>query len=337
MNEPTGSAFPSKDVLWRLIKRLMPLIGIALLVWLLERLGLENLVREIRTADLVCLGCSLLLTPVIIVFQVFRWQLFLLFPGIQLPFCTVLFHSLLGQFYGFITPGKIGSFVRISLIADSTDAPLAPRFQSVLLDRLSDLFGMGLLGAGGAVLLTFRSRQVMVAWMVAAVLASCVVGVGFLVVRHRRRVLGAVRFILPGWAQERFDDIRKQMFFPSPRTWVLPLFLAFASWFLVYLQAWLVGLSIDVDIPWWEFVLVMPIAGLVGLIPITISGFGTRDSMVVALAGLYSVAAPKALGLSLMAYSVNALVPAVVGALVALTQVVKRHPPRRSTDEGFRT
>jgi uncharacterized protein (TIRG00374 family) len=139
------------------LRRLLPLVGLALFAWLLLHIGVEDIARELREADWLLLALSLTLAVPIALLQTLRWRAFLKSCGIPLGVVTVLRYHLLGLFYGVITPGKVGSFVRILLIAEVTEAPLKDRFLSVVFDRFSDIVAMSLLAAGGCILLALPS------------------------------------------------------------------------------------------------------------------------------------------------------------------------------------
>lgn len=301
----------------RQVRRLLPFLGLPLLVWLLVRIGVGPLAREVAQADLGVLASSLLLTPVAMALLAWRWQRLLALFGVRLRFGVVLFHCLLGQFYGVVTPGKIGSFIRITLIAKDTDAPLLPRVLSVLLDRIGDVVGLVGLGAGGCVVLALRLGRPGLAVAAATGIVVGILALAGLALWRPEHLLMRAGMLIPASVRARVGWRSGALALPPLGALVLPAALSLAAWGVLYFQTWVVAEALAVDIPWFDFILVMPLAGMVGLIPITVSGFGTRDAAVVGLAAIYGVAAEKALGMSLLAYSVSALFPSLLGALLA--------------------
>jgi glycosyltransferase 2 family protein len=302
------------------LRRLLPLVGLALFAWLLLHIGVEDIARELREADWLLLALSLTLAVPIALLQTLRWRAFLKSCGIPLGVVTVLRYHLLGLFYGVITPGKVGSFVRILLIAEVTEAPLKDRFLSVVFDRFSDIVAMSLLAAGGCILLAFRGGQVVLGWAMVALTLGGLVGF-FALSRLRANVLDLLsRVLVPQAARRRFGAGLDELELPHPAELIWPLALAQASWVMMFLQGYMVALAVGFDMRWWEYVLVMPIASIVGLIPITISGFGTRDAAVVSLAAMFGIPPNKAVGLSLLAYLINAVFPSLLGAALAATR-----------------
>ena len=62
----------------------------------------------------------------------------------------------------------------------------------------------------------------------------------------------------------------------------------------------------------------MPIATLVGQIPITVSGLGTREAVMISLFGLLGIEAAKIFSVSLIGIMINGILPASIGILLML-------------------
>jgi uncharacterized membrane protein YbhN (UPF0104 family) len=57
---------------------------------------------------------------------------------------------------------------------------------------------------------------------------------------------------------------------------------------LVYTQAYLIALSFSIKISYIKFLVIFPISIIISLVPITISGFGAREAVLLALLGGYA-------------------------------------------------
>lgn len=67
-----------------------------------------------------------------------------------------------------------------------------------------------------------------------------------------------------------------------------------------------------------------------GLIPISISGLGVRENLAVFFLAQYSVPAAAAVGVSLLVFFINAIIPAVIGIF---TIMKRRHDIKEASDE----
>jgi uncharacterized protein (TIRG00374 family) len=81
-------------------------------------------------------------------------------------------------------------------------------------------------------------------------------------------------------------------------------------WLLHLAQIYLFFLSLKIDAPVAQFASMVPLAIFIGLLPISIAGFGTRDSAIIAFFPMF----PSALMLSVALYiNLRYIVPAIAG------------------------
>jgi len=59
--------------------------------------------------------------------------------------------------------------------------------------------------------------------------------------------------------------------------------LSLFFWFINVIAAYIVSLSLQVTIPFWYFLIVLPVAVIVSLLPISINGFGVKEGTLVVL------------------------------------------------------
>ena len=63
----------------------------------------------------------------------------------------------------------------------------------------------------------------------------------------------------------------------------------------------------------------MPIATLIGYIPITVSGIGTREAVLIGLMSLFAVESTKVLSMSLL----NILIGGIIPSIIAIFLIIK--------------
>jgi len=306
-------------------KKLLHGLGLLLLAYIIYKVGPARLANLLRHADLPLLLLAVgMLLPITVVFSL-RFYLLLREHGLPIGLASVVRYSLLGQYYGFITPGKVGSFVRVYLISTERGIPLRCSFFPVLYDRLGDILGMGLLAFLGSVVL-FKHNSIFLI-VSCALMASFAIAVA--VVMKRREVLrgaaAVLRVIVPKRIYDQAMASSRDLGSQVPASaciWACAL-LSVAGWALIFFQGWLVALNFTRRVPLLDYLFVAPIASVVGLVPVTVSGFGTREAFFLYLMTFYGVAGSSALLISLMAYFVNAGIPSLVGALVAVFELAQ--------------
>ena len=81
-------------------------------------------------------------------------------------------------------------------------------------------------------------------------------------------------------------------------------------------SVFLIFKAYGIDIPFYTHISLYPIISILSLIPITISGFGIRESFFVYFYSMLGVPPEIAVAVSLMNYIVLTIVPALFGALI---------------------
>ena len=105
---------------------------------------------------------------------------------------------------------------------------------------------------------------------------------------------------------------------PPLRSLVVPMLISLFGYFLFFVQIYIVALSFDIEVPFVDFMLIYPVASLIGLLPISVSGLGTREGALIKLFSSYSVAQEVTVAISLSGYIMTMLIPAVIGGAWAL-------------------
>ena len=101
------------------------------------------------------------------------------------------------------------------------------------------------------------------------------------------------------------------------------------SWIPPFIYGYLLALSIGIDTGVLFFVLIIPVLSLLDLLPISISGIGTRDVALIFLFGLKGISPEQAVAFSLLYLFMSYWLIALIGAGVYFrtrSQFRKRWP-----------
>lgn len=78
------------------------------------------------------------------------------------------------------------------------------------------------------------------------------------------------------------------------------------------------GLSIGINVPFFYYLAILPIATLVAQIPITINGLGTREVTIIGLFGILGIEATKVFSMSIIGLFIGSIIPAMIGFILSL-------------------
>ncbi|HLF05029.1 MAG TPA: lysylphosphatidylglycerol synthase transmembrane domain-containing protein [Dehalococcoidia bacterium] len=210
-----------------------------------------------------------------------RWACLLRALNIRVPAGTSALVFLSGLALS-ITPGKLGELVKSYLLRDRTGVPVAASAPVVVMERLTDVVAVVLLGLTGLVLPASAGLPQPVLLALVAVLALC--GAGMLLVAWRR---GDWLLGLPGLRRWRGalgasrDGLRRLL---APAPLALALFLGALAWLSEGVALWVLLLGLDAPVSVLRAVPIYAAATLVGALTALPGGLvGTEGSMVALL------------------------------------------------------
>lgn len=255
----------------------------------------------------VQLGLQMFLTAL-------RWKLLARGLGGSLPFRAALRFVWIGTFFSQVLPGSVGGdIVRMWLYWQRCgDRRVA--IHSVALERLVMVFVLLLLvlavqpglAARGVPLAIVLSAAIFLTGMV-AVLSALVLARGLLAVHNRWSLLRVLLYVA--------QDVRG-VFGNVPRSAALCV-LSVAAHLNMAIAAWLIARALGLDISVADSIVLMPVVVLVATLPISVGGWGVRESAAITLFGLVGVSGPDALALSVL-FGLASIVISIPGALLWL-------------------
>lgn len=285
-------------------KNILQLIGITIFIVILFRVDIAKSFQIIYNANLwlVFLACTLVLP--ITALKSCRWQYLLKIQNIKsLSFWDTFLIYFVGLFWGNITPGKLGGFSKILYLKEKKHS-LGKSLYSVLFDYLFDLITIVILGCLG-MLLFFSIFQ--------EVLIYICIGFGIF-------LLGLLIYL---FKKQKFNNLlKKTLFSLIPETYrqktnvnisdfkvalssltiakfLINLVLSLFIWLFYFFQVYILALALGLEINFFYLAGAIAIASFLSLIPITISGIGTRDLVFVTLFSQFNIIQEKSITLSL--------------------------------------
>ena len=168
-----------------------------------------------------------------------------------------------------VSPSKSGDLLRAYSLKN--EIPASKVAGSVLTERALDVFSLAMFSLAGSIIF----HNINIFFIAIVILAS--ITLVFIVVN-----LG-IRFPIKKSWQDKLDNLLLSLrtLAQNKRIFALILLLTFGKWFVSILQTKLLFQAVDVQVPLLFTATALPIAIFVGLIPITLSGMGTRDSAIV--------------------------------------------------------
>ena len=263
----------------RLGPTLVRLVGPVLLVLVIARMKDPGaLLRAVAGASLGPLLLAALLNVANIHLKVIRWDVILRTRGIRYPRRRAWGAFLTSLYVGLLTPGRVGDVLRAQYLRHDLDVPYAEGIASVVVDRLCDLYVLVAFVAVGVVRYApvIVGRLAVVTW--AGVAATALGPLVLLVPGVAERVLGrAFVKLAPADQGAGFTRFLEAIRANVGRPLLLTLPLTVATFFINYVQGWLIAHAIGLPMTFFDATCLLAIASLLGLLPISVSGVGVRE------------------------------------------------------------
>ncbi|MBI4116675.1 flippase-like domain-containing protein [Candidatus Pacearchaeota archaeon] len=303
------------------IKKYLPMVGIAIFLYLLFKLDAANILNEIKNADLFFLFVAIFLVLVSFFTSTLKWFFVAKKQGINVGFSQAVKINMMSGFYGFVTPSRIGSVIRIEYLKDINNNKLGKTASNYVLEKILDLSSLIIL----MIVSSFVLRSILsMTYFYYAIGGFFVILIFTVIFLDRERAKSILRIFYLKFLPKKIKETAKDGFYsfyesaPEKKYFVLFLMLSMANWIILYSVFFFIGLSVGIKTSFFYFLLFMPITTFIGQIPITINGLGTREAAMISLFGLLGISATKIFSMSLINLVINGIFPAIIGMLLIL-------------------
>lgn len=261
-----------------------------------------------------------------ILVAVYRWHEVLFHQGIQIHFTKLLRFFWMGLFFNQVLPSSVGGDALRGYYLCREGVSLGQASIGVLLDRLFGMLGLVIL-----VLVMIPSFYGLIldegarlGVLAGATVALAAIGALFMLDRLPPFMM---RWRVARGLSKLASDARRQVFSMNPgiRLVALSTGIHFVSIIVVGVLARAMGL----EIAWAGLLVLVPLATLFMMMPVSIAGWGVREGIMVFGLAHFGVDAAQALALSIL-YGMLLLAVALPGGLIWL---VNGHSFGRSTPE----
>jgi hypothetical protein len=313
------------------------IISVALLGVLLWYIGIDSIITVVSTADPRYLVLALIVEPFILLLRAHRWKLIVSRLGYnKLGLKKAVLLYLTGLYGGSFTPTKLGDLLRAYLLARDTDinvrVPAGKAVFSIVLDRVLDVISLITIVLVGVPLFIESLADFQYILLIGVVMAALLIGFSFLLFSetYGEKVINLVATpilkMIGGVFKEKQRDTTSKIFdhfsesvstFRDKKVFLVGAFLySLAIWISTCGQAYLVLAALQPNLPnVFHFITIFPLSMFAALVPVTISGLGTREAAMVVIMSIIGVNAVTAFVLSITFAFVSLWLPAIGGGI----------------------
>ncbi|RLF39500.1 MAG: hypothetical protein DRN00_01705 [Thermoplasmata archaeon] len=308
------------------IELILPVIGIIVLFYLLKSIGIEDIANAMSEVDPSMFAISALMVFIRKPIGAYKWYLLTRFQDFDIPYSKILKFYFMGYFYAVVTPGGVGNYIRAKFLYDE-EGRIGKAVTNVAIDAFIDMACLYFLGLIGTLILFPHYFTIMLILLFLFTITSA----SLLIILNKKASHAVARTLLKFAIPYRYRDRVKveKLFEELPPKRALPpvLALSMLTWILYLLQICPIVAGLSIKMPFLDAFFLWAISCSISFLPITISGVGIREWLVMILANKYNVTNVDSLALSLLGYIAISIFPALIGAVLSMHHHLKRSLP----------
>jgi uncharacterized protein (TIRG00374 family) len=309
-----------KKCLFRTIKKLLPIIGIVILPYLIYTIGIDKITSTLMKISPIHIIAVVFLSIPLALISNTQWQMVLRKQRIKIGFFDTLKISFISGFYRAITPGKIGGYINLLYLKEKSKEPYGKLFTNNMIFSVIDNLSL--------FCLLFASSLILINKISILFPILCIVFTIYLIAifffykkeRGEKAFHFLISLFIPKRVKKHFIKFTSTFYndFPTAKGLVLPFLIQIPLTILAYSQLYIIAISLGIQIPYHEFILICPIISLITKIPISPGALGIRELTAVYLFSFYGVDPAISVVLSLAGYLTLNLPSICLGAILAL-------------------
>jgi len=276
------------------LKRYSYLFGIFLFIIILIRIDIGSILENIKNVKLSYLALATLFSFPILLVKSYCWNYIKRKQNIHYSLKDSFLMYGVGLYIGSVTPGRIGEASRALYLTKDRHS-LGKSIVSLVLDRLSDfVFLLVFIFLGLLFFLDLVSKQILIA--LATAIFLIVLFFIFLKSSPTKSILKkSFHFLIPNKYKKsckiNFQDFVKDIKIYNFKDYLIIFLITAFSWFFYYIQMFIVAQSANIaNISLLHLSIILTVVGFITLIPISISGIGTRDTALIFLLTPFAIA-----------------------------------------------
>ncbi len=288
------------------ISKILPLVGLTLFVYIVNRAGPDVIVGTLTSMNLTLFAASLTFNIPVVSAKVFRWMKIIESTGETYDFRRAMKAWFVGFSTGLITPGRVGDFFRSSFLKKDRKMSFGSAISTVIVDRIFDIGSLLFLAGFGALTLFGIADANVIGGLALTLLAFIASSAAFFKKKFTKRLFRPVfeKFVPEKYKKAirgGFSDFYKSTneFFKNPKQVFVTTSLTFIAWLLTIAQFTILARALGIDLGYMFMLSAIPIVIIAEVLPISFAGLGTRDAVLIVFFALKNLSAAAAVSFSM--------------------------------------
>lgn len=312
--------FVDKKNVIKCIKKIMPLIGIIIFIYLIFNIGTDKIISTFLLISPIYILFAASLTLPRILIRNYAWRHIQKTQNIHITYTKSLKIFLIGYFYGTVTPGYLGQMMRVPYMREETKQPVGKLFVNSIVETMVHTLSLYCMMIIGTFLVL---EYVPEAFPIACIILIVTVFIYWYFFKKERGEKSfhfLIRFLIPKKIKPYFIRVVDTFYndFPNVKALIVPFIVGIPTWIIIYTQIYILALSLDIEVPYFVFITLYPIANIIAFIPITSAGLGTREVSLIFLFSFFGVSPEKAVVISIAGHLITDVLTGFYGLIISV-------------------
>ena len=323
---------PEVSKMFRKTTSFLPLLGVLIFLYIVYRARVSNIIDALSNINLIYLFIFVPFFVILVTFvRGYKWKLIIDSWGKKkIPLVRSSKITLIGFFVGFITPGRIGDFVRSFYLKKDRKLNFTESFSTVFVDRFIDLIVVLVFGVISVLIFSkYFNTNIFYGLIIFSIIAL----IGLYIIQKKKTVKIFLRpfynLIVPEKYKKKvsksFNDFYDSIIRYRKKKKLLfrVLVLNILNWFVIFTYMYFIALICGLNVSFLYILIISPLVVLVEIIPISVSGIGTREAALVFLLSFVNISASAAVSYSLVYMVLAGWTFSLLGMLLWLKEPIK--------------
>lgn len=309
-----------KNKKYKILIMLKTVFAITLIGVIVSKVNLDEVWLAFAEADKWLIVGAFLLYFVGLCIIASRWKLLLRVQGVSASFFTLVKSMMVAIFFNNFLPSTIGGDAMRAYDTWKLGGGKTQSVSIVFIDRLLGVFTLFILALLALFLSSIEVSFIanIKIWILVAVAAGLLgIYILFFQARPISKFLHQHDQTKPNMLIRLLEKIFDvfAVYNDKPGVLFIALLLSLLLQINVILHYYLLALSLGIDIPLQDMFIIVPVAIVVMMVPVSINAIGVREAIFVTMFGLYGVSNADALAFSWMSF-ILITVLGIIGGLV---------------------
>ncbi|MBU2564049.1 flippase-like domain-containing protein [Patescibacteria group bacterium] len=293
------------------------LIGIVIFIFILNKINLKETLSFFLNLNLSYLVLAILIMVFASTIKPYRWQYILKTMNINYSFWQVFRLYFIGLFMGIVTPGRLGELGKIIYLKKNNHS-FERSLASIMIDRLADIFYLIISGFIGLFLFFYFFKNLIIIGF-SIITIGIILFIIIIKIKKAKIILKRLIFILvpkkyKQKIEKSFSEFIENIKLYKFKNYFKIFILTTLSWLVSYVAVYFLTKSIGMmNVSFIYLTVSITIVSLVTLLPISISGLGTREATFLMLFIPLGFTNEQIISLSLLIFITNFIIIPIIG------------------------